>query len=139
MNKHKLIPIMGLVMALAVLAWGINPGWAVTPMPNPGGVPDYFATPNWAISPMPTVSVQGTPTLIGNALIPRQYATDYAAPPTVFVVVPGAVLPAGTLLNFQSLNQATACRCKPDALGAKHVQCLHSPSHRHCQPIYGCV
>src|SRR5512134_3079130 len=107
MNRRNVFIIMGVLMALVALAWGANSGWAVTPMPNPGGTPDYFATPNWANSPMPTVSIQGVPTLIGNPLVPRQYATDFASPPAVFVVMPGAILPAGTLLNFQSLNQAT--------------------------------
>jgi FtsP/CotA-like multicopper oxidase with cupredoxin domain len=45
MNWQRLFVITGLVAAMAA------PAWAVTPMPNPGGVPDYFATPNWANSP----------------------------------------------------------------------------------------
>jgi FtsP/CotA-like multicopper oxidase with cupredoxin domain/HSP20 family molecular chaperone IbpA len=39
-------------MAITALSWGLDTGWAVTPMPNPGGIPDYYATPNWANSPL---------------------------------------------------------------------------------------
>ncbi len=70
----------------------------------------------------PTVSFTGgggTGTLIqvGNPLIDRTYATD--APPEpmprpVFVVIP-TPLPAGTLTDFLSWNQATAASGPPSA------------------------
>lgn len=87
-------------------------GNLVTAMFTPGGMPDYFGTiPNYANSPAPTVTFTGTtPTTAGNPLIDRAYATDFATPPgslgPVFVVIPTAVLPTGTLQNFQTWNQA---------------------------------
>ena len=83
-------------------------------------VPHYFGPyPNWANSPQvladAIVSISlGTPTPVsfGNPLVGRAFATDYATAPgtlaPVFVVLPGAVLPAGTLNNFKIFNQATA-------------------------------
>ena len=77
-----------------------------------GSVPDYFGVyPNYANSPLPTVTAVMTPTTVGNPLIDRAYATDFATPPgtlgPVFVVVPGVMLPAGILENIQIWNQAT--------------------------------
>ena len=50
-------------------------------------------------------------TIIGNELKDRTYASDYPATVGVlakaFIVVPDAVLPEGTLENFQTWNQAT--------------------------------
>ena len=37
MNRRQLLTLMCLLVAMAVLSWGVSPGWAVTPMPNPGG------------------------------------------------------------------------------------------------------
>ena len=67
MYRQKILIIIGLVLAVAVLSWGVAPGWAVTPMPNPGGVPDYFATPNWANSPPLRKFVDGLPGLTSAA------------------------------------------------------------------------
>jgi FtsP/CotA-like multicopper oxidase with cupredoxin domain len=83
-------------------------------------VPHYFGPyPNWANSPqvlsdaIVTIS-KGipTPTSVGNPLVERAYATDYTTAPgtlgPVFVVLPNAKLPAGTLQSFQIWNQGTA-------------------------------
>ncbi len=51
MNRRQSSAIASLTMALALLSLGVGLGWAATPMPNPGGTPDYFYTPNWANSP----------------------------------------------------------------------------------------
>ncbi len=54
MNTRKLLIIMGLVMALLALSWGIGQHAAEAQLivgPNGYYVPDYFATPNWANSP----------------------------------------------------------------------------------------
>src|SRR5574341_1153163 len=67
MNRRTLLIIMCLAAAVAVFVSGSNPGWAVTPMPNPGGVPDYFATPNWANSPPLRKFVDGLPGLTSAA------------------------------------------------------------------------
>lgn len=50
-KSNSFITVILLVAAAAIL-FGAGPGWAVTPMPNPGGTPDYFNTPNWANSPV---------------------------------------------------------------------------------------
>ncbi|NJD75549.1 MAG: hypothetical protein FIB08_00445 [Candidatus Methanoperedens sp.] len=80
---------------------------------DPGGLPHYYGPfPNYANSPMPTFTTVTTSTTVGNQLNDRAYASDYPvgvgelAP--VLVVVPNAVLPEGTLVNFQIWNQATA-------------------------------
>ncbi len=73
------------------------------------GAPHYFSHPNYANSPLPTV--EGAVIDIGNPLIERTYATDFAAGiavgelAPVFVVVP-TPLPDGMLQSFQTLNQA---------------------------------
>ncbi len=86
---------------------------------DPSKIPHYFGPyPNWANSPQvladAIVSVSlGTPTPVsfGNPLTERANATDYATPPgtlgPVFVVLPHAPLPAGTLQIFQIWNQGT--------------------------------
>jgi len=51
MKRLRLLPLIGIIAALAVLFGGVAPGWAIVPNPGPGGVPDYFNTPNWANSP----------------------------------------------------------------------------------------
>ena len=80
-------------------------------------VPHYFGPyANWANSPQVLANAivdigLGTPTPVsfGNPLIGRAYATDFATAPgtlgPVFVVLPNATLPAGTLNNFQIWNQ----------------------------------
>ncbi len=101
-----------LAVALAAVALGAAPAQAqVAPppapsfIPGPGATPDYFGVfPNYANSPLPVAT--SNVGYVGNPLVARQYATDFASPPTVFVVV-NAPLPAGTLQSFQSLNQAT--------------------------------
>ena len=82
-------------------------------------VPHYFGPySNWANSPQvltdAIVSIApGTPSPVsfGNPLIERASATDSAAPAgtlgPVFVVLPNAALPAGTLQDFQIWNQTT--------------------------------
>jgi len=50
MYRQKMFIIIGLVLALAFLAWAVAPGWAA-PVTGPGTTPDYFETPNWANSP----------------------------------------------------------------------------------------
>ena len=79
---------------------------------DPGGLPHYYGPfPNYANSPIPTLTTSINPTIVGNTLNDRTYASDFPvevgqlAP--VFVVIPGAVLPAGTLVNFTTWNQAT--------------------------------
>src|SRR5450759_146013 len=83
-------------------------------------VPHYFGPyPNWANSPQvlsnAVVAISKgvpTPTSLGNPLVDRAYATDYATGPgvlgPVFVVLANAKLPAGTLSSFQVWNQGTA-------------------------------
>jgi FtsP/CotA-like multicopper oxidase with cupredoxin domain len=113
------------------IAPGAAIGIAAVP-PGPGSVPDYFGIyPNYASSPLPTVAFTGTtPTTVGNPLIDRAYATDYATPPgtlaPVFVVVPSAMLPAGTLENIQIWNQATTGGSPtPSAGNIFHAYVLH--------------
>src|SRR5450756_735152 len=83
-------------------------------------VPHYFGPyPNWANSPQvlsnAVVAISKgvpTPTSLGNPLVDRAYATDYATGPgvlgPVFVVLANTKLPAGTLSSFQVWNQGTA-------------------------------
>ena len=82
-------------------------------------VPHYYGPyPNWANSPQALADavvtlekVAPVPGSVGNALTERAYATDYAEAPgtlaKVFVVLPNAKLPAGTLSDFQTWNQTT--------------------------------
>ncbi len=100
-------------------------------------VPHYFGPyPNWANSPqvladaIVTIGL-GTPTPVsfGNPLVARANATDYATAPgvlgPVFVVLPTAVLPAGTLQSFQTWNQANAGSSPtPSAGGLFHAYVL---------------
>jgi FtsP/CotA-like multicopper oxidase with cupredoxin domain len=75
-------------------------------MAMPGEAPHYFSVGNYANSPLPVIS--GAIIGVGNPLIPRQYATDFAAPPgtlaPVLVVVP-TPLPNGLLQSFDTWNQ----------------------------------
>jgi FtsP/CotA-like multicopper oxidase with cupredoxin domain len=83
-------------------------------------VPHYFGPyPNWANSPQvlsnAVVAISKgvpTPTSLGNPLVDRAYATDYATGPgvlgPVFVILANTKLPAGTLSSFQVWNQGTA-------------------------------
>src|SRR4051794_5236871 len=100
-------------------------------------VPHYFGPyPNWANSPQvladAIVSISlGTPTpvAVGNPLTGRANATDYATPPgvlgPVFVVLPSAVLPNGSLESFQTYNQANAAGSPtPSAGGLFHAYVL---------------
>ena len=82
-------------------------------------VPHYFGPyPNWANSPLTvsdaTVSIVPaavSPVTVGNPLVDRANATDFATAPgvlaPVLVVLPGAVLPEGTLDTFEVWNQTT--------------------------------
>jgi FtsP/CotA-like multicopper oxidase with cupredoxin domain len=74
----------------------------------PGETPRYFSHPNYANSPLPVVT--GGVVDVGNPLVDREYATDFATPPGtlagVFVVLPDAVLPAGLVQSFETWNQA---------------------------------
>jgi FtsP/CotA-like multicopper oxidase with cupredoxin domain len=77
-------------------------------MAMPGEVPHYFSVPNYANSPLPILA-HGTVD-VGNPLVDRAYATDYAAPDAdglvpVLVVLPAA-LPDGILTSFETWNQA---------------------------------
>src|SRR6476661_2144771 len=110
---------------------------AATNATDPTKVPHYFGPyPNWANSPQvladAVVSIGlGTPTPVsyGNPLTARANATDYATSPgtlgPVFVVIPGAPLPAGTLQSFQTWNQAEAgASPTPSAGGLFHAYVL---------------
>ncbi|RJP23809.1 MAG: hypothetical protein C4529_03450 [Deltaproteobacteria bacterium] len=96
---------------------------------DPGGIPHYFGPhPNWAYSPAPKTVATGTPATVGNPLIDRAYATDFATPAgtlgPVLVVVPAA-LPAGTLSSVQTWNQASAGGSPtPSAGGVFHAYVL---------------
>jgi FtsP/CotA-like multicopper oxidase with cupredoxin domain len=94
MNKRKFLIFMSLILALAALPWAVDiaqagDGGAAS------GIPTYYAN-----SPAP--SVTSVASVIGNPLIARTTPTDTAS--NVFVVNPTA-LPAGTLRNFQTLDQ----------------------------------
>ena len=108
---------IGRAAAPSALPW--KPSEALTPSANlietpsaaqmapPGSAPHYFGPyANYANSPLPVVS--GAVVSVGNPLIERAYATDFASPPgvlgEVFVVVP-TPLPAGVLQSFQTFNQ----------------------------------
>ncbi|MFF2951636.1 multicopper oxidase domain-containing protein [Kitasatospora sp. NPDC057965] len=78
--------------------------------------PHYFGPwPNWANSPLTSsrakVVIGTTAMAVGNPLVDRAYATDFATPPgelgPVLVVLDGSPLPAGTLKSFRTWNQAT--------------------------------
>jgi FtsP/CotA-like multicopper oxidase with cupredoxin domain len=74
-----------------------------------GTVPHYYGPyPNYANSPLPTVT--GAVISVGNPLVGRAYATDFATPPgeqaPVLVVVPTA-LPDGLVQAFQTFNQTS--------------------------------
>ena len=53
----------------------------------------------------------GTPVSVGNPLVPRAFATDYATPPgtlgPVFVVLPNTMPASGVVQGIQYFNQAT--------------------------------
>ena len=135
--------LLALAAAFVLLVSAVTPGMAqvrpprpdVAPAPAPASpaspvdeskVPHYFGPyPNWANSPLTapdatvTISAAGlpvTPIAVGNPLVDRANATDYATPPgtlaPVFVVL-GASLPAGTLDSFQVWNQ-TALGSSPN-------------------------
>ena len=100
-------------------------------------VPHYFGPyPNWANSPQVLADAiveigLGTPTpiAVGNPLTDRANATDYATPPgvlgPVFVVLPNAALPDGSLQSFQTWNQADrAGSPTPSAGGVFHAYVL---------------
>ena len=83
-------------------------------------VPHYFGPyPNWANSPQALADaivtlekVPASPTDVGNGLVERGAATDEVTAPgtlgPVFVVVPGAKLPAGKVSAFKIFNQTSA-------------------------------
>lgn len=77
--------------------------------------PHYFGPwSNWANSPLTLskaqVTITSTAVPVGNPLVDRAYATDYATEPgrlgPVFVVLGGSPLPGGTLTGFRTWNQA---------------------------------
>ncbi len=155
MTSRKVLNIILSVAVLTSLLFGsINRTQIVDAAPtNPTDeslVPHYFGPyPNWANSPQVLANAivtigLGTPSPVsyGNPLIGRANATDYATPPgtlgPVFVVVPGAVLPAGTLNNFQTWNQADAGQ-QPHSVCRQFVPCLRAAPYRHCRPIHGCL
>ncbi|ABS27304.1 multicopper oxidase type 2 [Anaeromyxobacter sp. Fw109-5] len=96
-------------------------------MAMPGDPPRYYSHPNYANSPLPVVS--GALVSVGNPLVDRAYATDFAGPVgelgQVFVVMPSAVLPEGLIQSFQTWNQATAgASPTPSAGGVFHAYVL---------------
>ncbi len=113
MNRHRR-SLQGRVALLAGAA-GLAAAVTVSAVPGPGQTPDYFGVyPNYADSPLPVVASTPVLNTVGNAVnADRQYATDYpplsGQPPLapVLVVIPTAVLPAGTLQSFSTWNQAT--------------------------------
>jgi FtsP/CotA-like multicopper oxidase with cupredoxin domain len=84
----------------------------------------------------PTVTISGgggvAPTVtVGNPLISRTYATDYATPPgtlgPVFVVVPTTMPTSGTVQSIEYFNQATAGSSPtPSAGNLFHAYVLHA-------------
>ena len=73
----------------------------------------------------------GTLVSVGNQLIARQYATDYATPPgtlgPVFVVVPTTMPANGQVTAIQYLNQATTgAGPTPSAGNLFHAYVLHA-------------
>ncbi|MEV7237671.1 multicopper oxidase domain-containing protein [Streptomyces sp. NPDC051020] len=77
-------------------------------------VPHYFGPwANWANSPLTLskarVTIKSTAMSVGNPLVERAYATDYATPQgklgPVLVVLGDSPLPDGTLKSFQTWNQ----------------------------------
>ncbi|MBI5342483.1 MAG: hypothetical protein HZB63_04075 [Deltaproteobacteria bacterium] len=117
---------VSMIAVLSAVAFLGAPGWAQF---DPGGVPHYFGPyPNWANSPMPKTVTTGTPTAVGNPLVDRAYATDFATPPgtlgPVLVVVPAAA-PAGTLSSIKTWNQASPGGSPtPSAGGVFHAYVL---------------
>jgi len=111
---------MVLALAVAIVlssaALGLGAGMNAAPLSSTDvtRVPHYFGPySNWANSPqvLPDAIVTITPappapTAVGNPLIARTDATDSDA--TVFGVVAGSPLPAGTLSDFQIWNQPGA-------------------------------
>jgi hypothetical protein len=83
--------------------------------------PDYFGNPNWANSPLPLIATGATTATAGNPLVPRVYASDYAALPgrlaPLLVVINNTVLTNGTLQSFQTWNQ----RCGTNSPSAGQV------------------
>jgi hypothetical protein len=80
-------------------------------------VPHYFGPyPNWANSPqvlsnavVTMSSATGVPVTVGNPLIGRAVPSDSGSPAgalaPIFVVLPNAKMPAGTLQSFKIWNQ----------------------------------
>ncbi len=111
--------VLALVVTLVMLQIGEGVAKPAGPQ-DESKVPHYFGPyPNWANSPQTLANAivtlspaAPTPGSVGNQLGDRAYATDYATAPgtlgPIFVVVPSAVLPAGTLTSFETWNQATA-------------------------------
>ena len=89
---------------------------------DPTKVPHYFGPyPNWANSPQTLADaivtlekVPASPGSVGNALVERAAATDSATAPgtlgPVFVVLPNAKLPAGTLSSSRSSTRRPSGR-----------------------------
>jgi FtsP/CotA-like multicopper oxidase with cupredoxin domain len=102
---NRLLAVAALLVALPAAA-----------QTAPGQTPDYFGIyPNYASSPLPVQTASATPTVVGNPLIDRAYATDFPVSydPTGATLAPVLVtLPplsiSGTLASFLSWNQATA-------------------------------
>ena len=88
----------------------------------PGDAPRYFSHPNYANSPLPVVSTTpGAETVVGNALVDRQYATDAADTVLVMLETP---LPDGLLTSFRVWNQASAASGSPSAGKTFHAYVL---------------
>src|SRR3954468_5791774 len=144
-RTRKLVAMIGacaLSLTTAVIAQQTLKGVgtaAAAPLsaPDESKVPHYFGPyPNWANSPQVLADAivsfsLGTPTPVAvrNPLTGRANATDYATPPgvlgPVFVVLPSAVLPNGSLESFQTYNQANAAGSPtPSAGGLFHAYVL---------------
>ena len=88
-------------------------------------VPHYFGPyPNWANSPQTLADaivtleqVAPAPVSVGNALVERAFATDSATAPgtlaPVFVVLPGAKLPAGPCRTSRSSTRRRSGEAQP--------------------------
>ena len=139
--------LVALITTLFLIEMG--PGFAMpTSATDETKVPHYFGPyPNWANSPqvladaIVTIGL-GTPTPVsfGNPLVGRAYATDFATAPgtlgPVFVVLPSAALPAGTLQSFQIWNQADAGR-QPHAVRRQPVPRLRAAADWDRRPVHG--
>ncbi|MFE4976623.1 multicopper oxidase domain-containing protein [Kitasatospora sp. NPDC056651] len=124
-RRRRAIALVGVgTMVAALLGLSPSPLRQVQEAAAAGGsagatdetkAPHYFGPwGNWANSPLTQskakVTIASTAMTVGNPLVDRAYATDYATPPgvlgPVLVVLGGSPLPDGTLKGFRTWNQA---------------------------------